>query len=75
MAFLRRCAMTAAQKHAWFNLVVVALSVVTVLILVPVLGPGAQGGFGLLGLLGFGSLFVIVQSSCDRSDNLYPGDS
>jgi hypothetical protein len=49
--------MTAAQKLAWFNLTVVVLTVVTVLILIPVLGPGAQGGFGLLGMLGFGPLF------------------
>jgi hypothetical protein len=33
--------MTAAQKLAWFNLTVVVLTVVTVLILIPVLGPGA----------------------------------
>jgi hypothetical protein len=49
--------MTPAQKLAWFNLAVVVLTVVTVLILIPVLGPGAQGGFGLLGLLGLGPLF------------------
>ena len=34
--FPRRCAMTAAQKHACFNLTVVVLTVVTVLILIPV---------------------------------------
>jgi hypothetical protein len=50
--------MTATQKHAWFNLAVVALSVLTVAALVPVLGPRrAMGGLGLLGLLGFGMLF------------------
>jgi hypothetical protein len=50
--------MTPTQKHAWFNLAVVVLSVVTVVALVPVLGlQRAQGGFGWLGLLGFGVLF------------------
>jgi hypothetical protein len=49
--------MSAAQKHAWFNLAVVAVTVVTVLALIPVLGPGAQGGFGLLAFLGFGPWF------------------
>jgi hypothetical protein len=50
--------MTATQKHAWFNLAVVALSVLTVAALMPVLGPRrAMGGLGLLGLMGFGVLF------------------
>ncbi|MDG3004610.1 hypothetical protein [Paludisphaera mucosa] len=49
--------MSASQKHAWFNLTVVAATVVTVLALVPMLGPGAQGGFALLGLLGLGPIF------------------
>jgi hypothetical protein len=51
--------MNASQKHAWFNLAVVVFSAVTVLALIPVMGRGAQGGFGLLGLLGFGPLFVL----------------
>ena len=65
--------MTAAQKHACFNLTVVVLTVVTVLILIPVLGPGAQGGFGFLGLLGFGPLFFrrrgneVVEDERDRA--------
>ena len=50
--------MSAAQKQAWFNLVVVLVCVVAVMALVPILGfPRAQGGFGILGLLGFGPLF------------------
>jgi hypothetical protein len=50
--------MSAAQKHAWFTLVVVALSVVAVAGLVPILGVRrATGGFGLLGILGLGALF------------------
>jgi hypothetical protein len=50
--------MTATQKHAWFNLAVVAFSVLTVAVLAPVLGPRrAMGGLGMLGLMGFGVLF------------------
>lgn len=48
--------MTASQKHAWFSLSVVVLSALVVLTLLPWLGRGAQGGFGFLGLLGFGPL-------------------
>jgi len=48
---------SATQKSAWFNLAVVALTLVTVLSLLPALGKGAIGGFGFLGLLGFGMLF------------------
>jgi uncharacterized membrane protein len=49
--------MNASQKFAWYTLAVVALTVVSVLLLIPLLGPGAQGAFGLLGLLGFTPLF------------------
>jgi hypothetical protein len=49
--------MNTAQRHAWYNLGVVVLTMVVVVALVPVMGRGAQGGFGLLGLLGFGPLF------------------
>ena len=50
--------MTSPQKHAWFTLAVVALSVLAVVALVPLLGfRRAMGGFGLLGLLGFGPVF------------------
>ena len=50
--------MTPTQKSAWYSLAVVLLSVGAVLALMPWLGPvRAQGGFGLLGFLGFGALF------------------
>jgi hypothetical protein len=48
--------MSAMQKFAWFNLAVIA-STLAVLSLFPFLGKGALGGFGFLGLLGFGPLF------------------
>jgi hypothetical protein len=49
--------MSAMQKFAWFNLAVIALTLVAVLSLLPFLGKGALGGFGFLGLIGFGPLF------------------
>ena len=49
--------MSATQKFAWFNLAVVALSACTVLSLFPLMGMAAHGGFGFLGLLGFGPIF------------------
>jgi hypothetical protein len=50
--------MSASQKLAWFNLIVVAASLIAVSALTPVMGlKAAQGGFGILGLLGFGPLF------------------
>jgi uncharacterized membrane protein len=49
--------MNASQKEAWFNLAVVLSALVIVAALVPFLGKGALGGFGLLGFLGFGPLF------------------
>lgn len=49
--------MNASQKEAWFNLAVVLLTVVIVGALLPLIGKGAYGGFGLLGFLGFGPLF------------------
>jgi hypothetical protein len=45
------------QKYAWFNLAVIALTIVIVIPLLPILGKGALGGSGFLGLLGFGVLF------------------
>ena len=45
------------QKFAWFNLAVIALTLVIVLSLFPFLGKGALGGLGFLGLTGFGALF------------------
>lgn len=49
--------MSAMQKFAWFNLIVIALTLVVVLSLLPFLGKGALGGSGFLGLIGFGPLF------------------
>lgn len=52
--------MSASQKLAWFSLAVVAGTLVLVLALIPVLGPTrAQGGFGVLGLLGFTPWFLL----------------
>jgi hypothetical protein len=51
---------SAFQKVAWFNLAVVAATLVVVVALIPVLGTTrAHGGFGLLGLLGFAPLFLL----------------
>jgi len=49
--------MCQTQKAALFNLIVVVLTLAIVLALCPVLGRGASGGFGMLGLLGLGPLF------------------
>jgi len=49
--------MPALQKFAWFNLAVIAWTVVAILLLLPFLGKGALGGFGFIGLLGLGPLF------------------
>jgi hypothetical protein len=49
--------MSAMQKFAWFNLAVIALTLGTVLLLLPFLGKGALGGSGFIGFLGFGPLF------------------
>jgi hypothetical protein len=48
---------SAMQKWAWFNLAIIALTLVAILSLLPLLGKGALGGFGFLGLLGLGPLF------------------
>ena len=49
--------MNASQREAWFNLIVVLSSLLMVTVLLPFLGKGAMGGFGLLGFLGFSPLF------------------
>jgi hypothetical protein len=50
--------MSPMQKQAWFNLAVVSATLVTIAALAPLLGRGALGGFGVLGLLGFNPLFL-----------------
>jgi hypothetical protein len=65
--------MSAPQKHAWFNLVVIAATLAIVLLLYPVLGKGALGGLGFLGLLGLGGFFYRKkrgQVLTDERDNL-----
>jgi hypothetical protein len=49
--------MSALQKFAWFNLAVIALTLLLVFALVPFNAKGAMGGLGCLGFLGFGPLF------------------
>ncbi len=49
--------MSAVQKQAWFNLIVVAVAAVTIISLYPWLGARAIGGAGILGLCGLGALF------------------
>jgi len=49
--------MNASQKEAWYNLVVVLSALAMVVALVPFLGKGAMGGFGLLGFLGLSPFF------------------
>jgi hypothetical protein len=70
--------MSATQKFAWFNLAVIALTLVAVLSLLPFLGRGALGGCGILGLLGFGPLFFRKkpgQVVTDERDQLIQGRS
>lgn len=49
--------MPTSQKHAWFNLVIVGVSVLVVLSLYPFIGWRAHAGLGIIGLLGFGPIF------------------
>src|SRR5438128_224015 len=54
----KETAMCPAEKHAWFNLAVMALTVVAVGLLFPFFRmPRALGGLGLLGFMGFGVFF------------------
>ncbi len=50
--------MTAMEKVAWTELVICVVTMVVVSAMVPWLGHGAAGGFGLLGLIVGGSLFL-----------------
>jgi hypothetical protein len=61
------------QKFAWFNLAVIALTLLVVFSLLPFLGYRAMGGLGCLGLIGFGPLFFRKkpgQVVNDERDNL-----
>lgn len=49
--------MSPMQKFAWFNLGVIALTLVVVCFLFPFIGHRAMGGLGFLGFLGFTPLF------------------
>ena len=53
--------MNASQKEARFNLVVVLSALIMAAALVPFLGKGAMGGFGLLGFLGLSPVFFRKQ--------------
>lgn len=49
--------MSASQKHAWFNLIVILLSVALVACLYPILGSAAHAAMAICGLLGLGPFF------------------
>ncbi len=49
--------MNATQRFAVFNLMVIGLALFVLAILFPVMGKGALGAFGVLGLMGFGPFF------------------
>jgi hypothetical protein len=50
--------MNAMQKVAWTELVASVAALVAASLLIPWLGPGATGAFGLLGLIGLSVVFV-----------------
>jgi hypothetical protein len=65
--------MSPLQKFAWFNLTVIVISILVVFSLMPFLGPGAYGGLGCLGVLGFGPVFFRKKPGrviIDERDNL-----
>src|SRR5579872_1759509 len=49
--------MSRLQMFAWFNLAVIALTLLVVFSLLPFLGSRDMGGLGCLGFIGFGPLF------------------
>lgn len=65
--------MTAMQKFAWFNLSVIAITLVVVGSLFPLLGYRAMGGLGFLGLIGLTPWFFFRSSEkvlTDERDQL-----
>jgi hypothetical protein len=70
--------MSPMQKFAWFNLAVIALTLLGVFSLLPFLGHRAMGGLGCLGLIGFGPLFFRKKPGkvlTDERDHLIQGRS
>src|SRR5436309_2574195 len=70
--------MSSMQKFAWFNLAVIALTLLVVGSLFPFFGHRAMGGLGCLGLIGFGPLFFRKQPGqvlTDERDHLIHGRS
>lgn len=59
--------MNATQRFALFNLVVIGITLVAGAILYPVLGKGALGAFGFLGLMGFGPWFFKAKGNGEAS--------
>lgn len=51
--------MSPLQKFAWFNLAVIAVTLIVVCSLLPLLGYRAMGGLGCLGLIGFTPYFFL----------------
>ncbi len=65
--------MTAMQRFAWFNLGVIALTMVAILLLLAFAGKAAVGAFGILGLIGLSPLFLRrrkVQVTIDERDQV-----
>src|SRR5262245_37680240 len=58
LLFLGVNIMSALQKYAWFNLTVIVTTLIAGLVLAPILGKGALGCFGILGLIGLGPFFL-----------------
>src|SRR6266404_2910925 len=54
--------MSQMQKFAWYNLAVIALTLVIVFSFLPFLGYRAMGGLGFLGFIGFGPLFFVKKA-------------
>lgn len=55
--------MNATQRFALFNLIVIGITLSAAAILYPLLGKGALGAFGLLGVMGYGPMFFKMKGS------------